>query len=245
MEPRQTPPPAVSARSRVLARSPLALFTCIAICGCLPRDRLNSACTWTRDPPFAVDVQRTDHRRHLELDVRLAEELGIRHGDSFRGEVALEETHRRREQCTEASIATIMRLHGVGRPEIAAVTGAREIWIDIAIVFLPVVFVFGLASDRIARHVVRAFDVQDRWNRLLSLVALAPVVAVCGLMFVQLWEWLVEWIRLGDSHLSYRAFRLPGQRHAVMIWLFGMAIFACVAVLRYRALRLRDTVALS
>ncbi|HET6617369.1 MAG TPA: hypothetical protein VFH69_06130 [Gemmatimonadota bacterium] len=192
-----------------------------------------------------VDMRRPDHRRHIELDVRLAEELGIRYGDSFRGEVALEETHRWREQCTDASLSTISRVHRLGGQEIMLARGARELRIDILAVFLPMALVFALLSDRIARRVDRSFHVEDRWPKLLSLAALTPVVGGLGLMITQLWEWAVEWIRLSDSHLSYRAFRLPGQKHAAMIWVCAMAIFACVAVLRYRALRFRDPVARS
>ena len=54
-----------------------------------------------------------------------------------------------------------------------------------------------------------------------------------GLMLGQQWSSLAESIRVGTGHLSNRGLRLPISKHSSEAFLFGVAIFLCIAVLRY------------
>ena len=76
---------------------------CIGVLfGCLPAERINRSCEW-REPPGATHGGRT----HLVEDVRVAQDLGIRFGDSVGGRIWNEANRRAREECTEASFASI------------------------------------------------------------------------------------------------------------------------------------------
>jgi hypothetical protein len=51
----------------------------------------------------------------------------------------------------------------------------------------------------------------------------------------ELWSWTVEMVRVGDAHLSYRAFRMPWVRHRPALFAIGMALCWVVVWWRYRA----------
>ena len=106
-------------------RAILGVVVCLSIVACLPRERLNYSCRWSADSGV-LPARRT----HLIEDVRVAEELGIRHADSVIGPIFNDAYRRARDTCTAASIEEIQRRHGVSHGEIAAVTGVRELWVD-------------------------------------------------------------------------------------------------------------------
>jgi hypothetical protein len=217
-------------------RSWIPCVACLLATACLPRERLNSNCAWRGDSTFVVDMPSDVHRTHLTLDVRLAEELGIRHGDSFKRTVPLSEAWVKGQRCTAASLAIVERLHTVSKVEIEAVTGTRDLGIDIATIFLPTVILLAFAADRIVRRVHYGFEPEERWPKIFSLLALAPIVAGMGAVAAHLWSWGVDSIRLWDSHLSYRAIRLPIGQHALASWAVGVVVFAAVAVYRLPSL---------
>lgn len=212
-------------------------LVCLIAAGCLPRDRLNSTCDWTDDSAGALDLRRDADRKHLELDAAIAEEIGVRYGDSFRGAVSLDETGRKTEQCTNAALARIVKLHGVALSKVQAARGVRKRWLDVFTIFVPLVLLFALAADLITRRIDRGFDPEERVPKILSLAALAPVSGILALMLGQIWEIQVDVFRLRNPHLSYRTFRLPIQAHHLQAWTFAVVLFIAVASLRYRALR--------
>jgi hypothetical protein len=205
---------------------------CVHLTACLPSDRLNSTCTWVNDPPLKLDLRDSAHRKHLEMDVRLAEDLGIRYGDAVGPRVASEENLGPRRECTEALLAKVIDLHGVGHADVMRATGARDMGTDVLTIFVPMLLLFGFAADRISRRVDRAFEPDEQWMKLLALVVLAPVVAGFAAVAADLWAWLVEMTRLRNGHISYRAFRLPTSQHRLTIWTIGMLVFGCVAAAR-------------
>jgi hypothetical protein len=218
-------------------RFSLVAIFCALLPGCLPRDRLNAACQWLDDPPRALDLGRRADRKHLELDVRLAEDLGIRYGDAVGGRVSSEGNLRPRAECTASLLAALPGLHGVKRADVARATGARDPGLDATLVFLPMLVLFGVAASRVTGRVDRAFEPDERWLKLLALVLLAVVVSAVGVVAVELWSWIVESARLRNSHISYRAFRLPVVRHRLACWIGAMIVFACIAAARSHARR--------
>jgi hypothetical protein len=209
----------------------LCLAACLWSVGCLPRERLNSSCRWTPDSGALPPPGDPARRGHLIEDVRVAEELGIRYADSVAGGMVSDTYLRLRDRCTAASLDEIMRRHNVSREEIAAVTGARELWIDLLAVFLPTTALFLVVSRRVARHVVAGYDPEDRWVAVAVLAALTPLVAGAALAATQLWAWLVEMLRYRNCHISYRAARLPvsAAQYGWLLWGVAMGLFAGVA----------------
>ena len=42
----------------------------LVLSACLPRDRLNTNCEWTKDPVRALDLSLESDRRHLSVDAK-------------------------------------------------------------------------------------------------------------------------------------------------------------------------------
>jgi hypothetical protein len=55
----------------------------------------------------------------------------------------------------------------------------------------------------------RQFGPDERAAFLTATTFVSIVASAAGVMIGEFWSWLVEMIRVDDSHLSYRALRLP------------------------------------
>jgi hypothetical protein len=215
----------------------LAAIVCLCAVGCLPRARINAACRWTDGSISLAALGDTASRAHLMEDVRVANDLGIRYADASAGRMNTPAWHRAQASCTERSIAEIMRLHRVSRAEIGRVASAREIWIDLLAVFLPLAVLFLAASRTIVARIVAEYDRQDRGVAAVLLAVLAPLAAGTAVALAQIWGVTVEQLRLRDDHISYRAFDLPARRHGWALWAIAMALFAAVIAVELRRKR--------
>jgi hypothetical protein len=212
-----------------MRRAILGGMVCLLTVGCLPRERLNAACEWTADTTVLPPPGDPARRAHLIEDVRVAEDLGIRYGDARGGRVWSDTNRRERAWCTTASLEEIMRLHHVSQAEITAVTGARELWIDLLAVFLPMAALFLVASRQVAKRIIAGYDPEDRVIALAVLGILTPVIAGLALGMADMWGWIVEMLRTRNDHISYRAFQLPTSRHGWLVWGIAMGLFAAIA----------------
>ena len=203
-------------------------LVCLLVIGCLPQDRLNSACQWTGDVRGPLNLSDLAQRRHLELDAALAEDLGIRYGDKFKATDGLLVSRQRNRGCTRALFDTVAAVHSVSVGQVQSARGARRVIYDVILVFIPMIVVFCIASRLVVRRIDHSFGGDSVWMKRGSLLLLAPVIAGFGLMAAQQWEWLVEWARLRNAHLSYRAARMPVEHYPLVAWL--VALFLLVLV---------------
>ena len=97
------------------------LCPCVLVIACIDRNRVNDRCQCD-EPAAVIDLAKASDRRHLVNDVELAEELAIRHGDSFREREGIVEERRRREECTATLFAEIARKHNVKMAEDGTLT---------------------------------------------------------------------------------------------------------------------------
>jgi hypothetical protein len=208
----------------------LLLGALLSLCSCLPQDRINTRCEWANDSAGALDLSRHVDRRHLALDANLAEDLGIRYGDTFRSTDGIVVGGQKRGQCTRELLALIATKHSISPQAVEAARGTRNIWFDIGLVFIPVTIAFGIASVWIVRRIRRGLHDEPGWMTMGALVFAIPIVAGLGLMAGEQYEWLVEWARLRNAHLSYRAFRMPITNHALVAWIGAMILFAIVII---------------
>ena len=207
----------------------------IASVGCMPQNRVNSSCEWRNDPVRLAAPGTRERRQHLAEDVRVAQDLGIRHGDSVGGRLWHAPSLQARAACTEASFQQIMRQHHVSREELIAVTGARDPLIDLLLVILPTALLFAIASHATVRRVVAGLDA-NRKIVLIVLACITPLAAFLGVGFAQIWGVVVEEARLRSNHISYRAAYIPLYVYKEAAWLIAGALFAGVSarVLRER-----------
>jgi hypothetical protein len=207
----------------------MALLLIVAS-GCVRREGLNTECRWPQEGLAPLEPGNDAHFRHLSADAQFAEELGIRYGDSFHGKETVEERGRRVEDCTARLMTYLSMLHSVPLDEVERARAHREIRVDIAAVFVPMAAIFGMVAYAVAGRVQRRLHSGTPLVVGLALVSL--VVALAGVMVGELWSWMVEIIRVGNGHLSYRAFRLPWTQHRTVIFAAGVGMFLVLAFIR-------------
>lgn len=56
----------------------------LAVAACVPRERINTDCRWNDPRSGPLDLASSRDRDHLRVDLDVAEELAVAHGDSVR-----------------------------------------------------------------------------------------------------------------------------------------------------------------
>jgi hypothetical protein len=204
------------------------------LAGCVRRDGVNAACEWPAEMPSPLHPRNAAHQQHLIEDAHFAEELGIRHGDSFRGSETVPERDHRVEECTNRLLGMLARLHAVTSEDVARARASRNWRWDVVTVFAPMLLLFAVASGAAIDRVRRRFSADEKTTAGIAIAVLSIGVAALGLAAGELWSWLVEILRVGDSHLSYRASRMPWVRYRLPIYVTGVVVVWIVAWLAYR-----------
>jgi hypothetical protein len=209
---------------------PLLLAGVVCFSACLPRHRLNSACSWTGDPSLALDLRRAADRNHLIEDVEVAEELGVRYGDAFKKRDGTVEEGRRRTDCTAALLANVAAIHGLPQKDVIETRGRRPARVDAAglAVFA---LLYGVASVRLVRALFGRIRVADAVAAFAAIALASVMTGAAGVLSLNMFGVAVDVIRWGDLHGSYRASRgLPWSRHwidvfvafAIVFWVIGL-----------------------
>jgi hypothetical protein len=146
----------------------LLLSVCFA--ACVPRAALNSECSWRTEIARPLTIGEPDDRRHLDVDVEIAEELGIRYGDSFKGRRTLEVARHRRDDCTATLFAEIARIHHVDAGDIARARGRRDVRLDVGTMVLSIALLFSVASHYVAGRVFSRFFHERRTALVVAVV---------------------------------------------------------------------------
>jgi len=215
-----------------IARAALGLCVLLAATSCVRREGRNDECRWPHEVLAPLDLSQIGQLRHLAADAQFAEELGIRHGDAFRGQESVEERARRTQECTARLVNYLSMLHSVTVEDVEQARARREIRVDIVAVFAPMAVVFGTVAFFVTGKVQQRFPSGPPF--IVTTLLVSAVVAAAGVLLGELWSWLVEMIRVGNGHLSYRALRLPWTRHRTEILLAGVAIFLLTSWYRSR-----------
>lgn len=176
--------------------------------GCLPRDRVNTACQWTGDATFVYDERQAAHRTHLVEDAQLAEELGIRYADAEFGRRFGVEHHgglldggRVRRDCLRQMFQAIEIAHGVSPEQILVARGQRNQWFDtaVALLFLPL-YLLGAAQG--CRRLRRRFSAKERAARWAATGVASVAAGFLGFQVFRLWAAVWEVIRVGNGHMT-------------------------------------------
>lgn len=234
---RGVPRRATFPRARVARVAAVAYAVAWGAAACLPRERTNAACRWTGDAAALAPSGDPARRAHLLTDVRLAWDLGIRYADATVGRPppSMVRWDSAQRACTKASLAAVARRHGVSPAELAALAGAREPWVDVIAVFLPMAVLVAAAGRVAARRLMAGHSPGVRLGQVLHLAVWALFAAALALMVTQLWGVIVETVRLGNEHISSRGFDLPASRHGWLVWGTAVGLFALGAVSTVRA----------
>lgn len=195
---------------------------------CMPSERINASCEW-KDSVRISNRASSARRKHIEEDVRVAQDLGIRYGDSIAGRLWYGANREARESCTNASVQSIVRQHSATSAELDSARGTRVTWPDVLFVFAPMLLLFGVASRVTVRKVAGAFDADDRIIPIIILIVLTPIAALLAVGLGQVWAGVVEEARLRTNHLSYRFAYLPFYVYKSVALLVAATVFALIA----------------
>ena len=208
------------------------LFLCCA--GCEPRSGMNASCIWPPELTSSLDLSRKTDRLHLADDVRVAEELGIRHAD---GKGKLQpDWDEVRSGCEDRLFAGIAHAHGVLPTQVReARRGLDEATFD-WVATLPMMVIYIISSWTMAGWVARRFSPDGGWAVGVGAGLVSVVVAIAVMMVGNLLGAVVLMLRMASMHASYRALRpswMGEHRHGLLV--AGIVVFWIVAVVRYRA----------
>jgi len=208
----------------------LAILGAVSLTGCSMPAGMNEDC----NAPAALLARDYRHarsdRQHLIADVKVVEELAMRYADS-QGKGA-PGSRRRQLDCEAKLFDAVAQTHGV---TLSAVAEARRqldrtAW-DSA-VHLPLIAVYLAAALLLPVRIRRRFPdekVAAGVATLFGSVVIAGVFVVLG----QLWHGLVEMIRLGTTHMSYRAVRLGWRDSSEEVFVLALLMFWCAVLVSY------------
>jgi hypothetical protein len=197
-----------------------------------------AGCEWPDEPSVVLDLRATAQRRHLNADVRSAEEIAIRYADRTRGVrsghyVGPDEYHGARTRCFAALAGAISVRHQVQASQVAGAVGQRDTRLD-AGVLIVFAALFAIAANALCRELFTRFPADERFVALSAAIAAAAALSAAGVMIGGLGANVIEMIQLGDTHLSYRAFRVPWAQHWLLLFAGGVVLFGVVAGIQWR-----------
>ena len=196
--------------------------------GCVRRDGRNSDCRWpgeTSNHPASA--------RHLSADAEFAEDLAIRYADSHFGPRSpnpSETYEAERDQCIERLFEAIGKEHGVPTGQVSGSLGRNRVYIDVAEI-LPFALLYSLAAIMVARMIWRRYPPEDGYAAGITMALFVSLALAAGsIMLGEQWNWFVEGHRIGNNHMSYRAWRLFWPRHRFELFAAALLIFWLAAI---------------
>ena len=218
----------------------LPLLVCFAVCA--GRDRRNVNCQAPQETPFSLDLRNPEHRRHLSDEALRAEDIAVQYSDSDTwkgpGQPTGHDAYvRARYDCMATLFSEIAKNHGVTVEQVRKSIQQGRMRFDVTVLLSFAAFYF-LAAYYLAQSVCRRFPFREsRLTALLCTVGASILVSFTGMMMLETMSFLAESFRLGNSHLSDRANRIPWPYIRIPLFAGGLILFWLAAALRYRAAR--------
>jgi hypothetical protein len=213
-----------------------ALALALGSCACT--GARSSDCAWPDEPAAALDLARISQRRHLIADARAAEQIAIHHADVTRGRrsghfAGNDEYRETRDRCFAAQSTTIAARHNLRPAQVTEAAAQRDVLVD-TLILLVLAGMFAFAANGLARRIFERFPRDEPWPALTSAAAGAVFLSIAGVVGGGLGATIVEMVRLGSLHMSYRAERLPWNQHWLALGIAAFALFSIVAAIRWR-----------
>lgn len=223
-----------------------ALLAYFMAAGSVRRDGRNSDCQWPTEP-----AGQASDPRHLSADAEFAEDLAIRYADVHHGLrtpgfVSGEAYVAARDQCMQKLFAQIARDHGISVGLVSASLGHNRGRIDLAL-NLAFAVLYCLAASAMGRKIWRSYPpLEHGWvSGAIMTLFLSLAFAAGGLMLGEVWSWVAESHRIGNSHMSHRVDRLWWVQHRAALFPGALVVFwlASAQGARVRMRRYSDRIA--
>ena len=189
---------------------------------------MNDDCNW---PAESGDV-RQPSAEHLMDDVRVVEELALRYADArFDSKAAHGQL---RSGCETKLFAILYTTHDVAPAALADARQqlGRNRW-DAA-VHLPPIALYLVTAVLSTSWIRRRFPSEEKVAAIFATLFGSLILAIVFVAFGHLWAGVVEMIRVGNTHMSYRAERLGWREHSEEIFAAAVLLFWCAVIVSYR-----------
>jgi hypothetical protein len=93
---------------------------------------------------------------------------------------------------------------------------------------------FVAASSRLSGGLLSRFAPDQRRPTAIAIAVSAAFLSAAAVMVGDLGAATLEMIQLGDTHLSYRASRIPWNQHWASLFAGGVLALVAVAIVRWR-----------
>jgi hypothetical protein len=204
------------------------------------REGMNPDCRWPAESKRPLDLSSGPDQRHLRSDIEVAEELGVRYADhaadrqpisilgiQFRARLTAGGgiLQRLRTECSGKLFGEIEEIHSVTTTDVrVAQAQLANKGADLP-VNVPMVALFAIVATRCSRWIRERFGPEERIARLFAVLVMSLMVSAAINLIGQIWGGVVEMVRLGDEHLSYRAARLSWRQHIAGVFLIQIVAF--------------------
>ncbi len=216
------------------------IVSCIVVLACLTacsqHPPPNSNCQWPNETNAkALKPGQNTDRQHLSDDAEFAEDLAIRYSDSccknFDGS---SEGARARDTCMAALFHVIASVHNVSPDDVRRSLTHRRVSFDLAVI-LSFAVLYGCGASLLVRWLYRIYGAGEELTTVVIMTAVASAIAsTVGVMFGEVWSGILEALRIGNGHMSYRATRIPWTQHRLGLFIGGIVVFLLIAVVYRR-----------
>jgi hypothetical protein len=207
-------------------RWPALLLVLFFLSGCVRRTGRNADCQWPHTPPSVS-------QRDLGADLEFAEDLAIRYMDAHYGPRDPAAAAQAKNRCLSLMLEEIGKEHGMTAEKAFRSFGKRSAAVDLTMNF-PFILLYILAANFAIRRVLQRYPPSEGLMGSIIIMMLASVAfGAIGVVLGQQWSSMAESIRVGSTHLSNRALRLPISKHPSEAFIFATALFGAMATLRY------------
>lgn len=206
----------------------------VCLGACAMPNGMNDACQWPDEAAFTADLQDRAHRKHLVDDARVIEELVVRHTDAQWGHGPSVNKRQTRDACFARLFADVARVHDVTVADVETSRARlREDRFDAA-VHLPMAALYVVMTIYITGRVYRRFSGDESLARLVSTLGLSVAASVVMVFIGLQWAGVVEMIRVGNDHLSFRGDNIAWRRQIGELFAAGVLIYWAVAIVHSR-----------
>jgi predicted PurR-regulated permease PerM len=101
-------------------------------------------------------------------------------------------------------------------------------------VHIPLATVFPLVVFATVRRLRRRFTRDEKLATAVTALFLALLIGVSVVMVGNFWEGMVNMVRLGTTHMSYRAARIGWREHTPLVFITSALLFLLFVLLSYR-----------
>jgi hypothetical protein len=213
--------------------------SCVAMLACLyacsRHTNANSDCKWPdENSRKQLNLTRSSDRQHLSEDSEFAEDLAIRYADVARGLhtnnfEGIAEYNQARNTCMARLFRIVAGVHGVSAEEVGRSLGHRRVSFDLA-VFFSFALLYGWGASLLSRWLCGLYGSSEAKLTVIIMTVLVSLLAgTAGVMLGEQWSWIWETYRIGNQHMSYRAFRIPWTHHRGGVFLVGTGAFLLIA----------------